>query len=542
MARKLKRRAVEVEASRRREERRRERRVRAAAARGEVARVPFRVADTGEVLRHLVRLYHGPLAGLNEIVTNGADSYREAKVEGGRIFVRVRRRLHFEVVVEDFSNGMTRTELAGLPQRVAASQKRELQDPTVVGSKGIGLFGALAVGMSADVLSRHAASADTWRLRLAYDRLDEGAEMELVARGGLALPGTRVVIRDVPETAQKVLTPQRIARHLAEQKREALRAGLFRIFVIDEDRDEQTEVLPAVFRGVPLGVHEVRTQHGTVTFDLYAHATPGERRVEVIGRGGNRLLADLAAIEAFRNNVWPSGHVEGTATYLHLEPTTGRSGVFQDARYYPQFVRAVRQYEPDVRAALERLREEAARRLSGKINEALRRVYQQVLAEIRPETPFAVKTAVAHAKGAELDGQPALEQSVPATRAAGGREGESGGDGASRAIDQTLPGRARGRWRAYPTWYADPTMPPDGPRSRYDESKGAIYVNTQHPDYLAAKAERDRGDARPLLIYQMGLLWKEYLLATDPFAEAARQADDLVGLVTRSQRHLPARL
>ena len=299
VARKLKRRAERTQAERRRVDALRERRVRKAAADGTVARVPFRIADTGEVLRHLVRLYPGPLAGLNEIVTNSADAYREARIEDGRIFVRVRRRPHFELVVEDFSKGMTRPELAELPQKVAASHKRELDDPTVVGSKGIGLFGALAVGAVAEIASRRADSRETWVLHLSYEGLDEGAALEL-ARRGLALPGTRVTVRDVTETARKVLTPQKMAAYLREQKREALRAGLYRLFVVDEEQKEQTEVLPAVFRGEPLGIHEARTPHGTVTFDLYAHATPGERRVEVIGRGGNRLLEDLASIETFR--------------------------------------------------------------------------------------------------------------------------------------------------------------------------------------------------------------------------------------------------
>ena len=45
-----------------------------------------------------------------------------------------------------------------------------------------------------------------------------------------------------------------------------------------------------------------------------------------------------------------------------------------------------------------------------------------------------------------------------------------------------------------------------------------------------------------MLVYQMGLLWKEFLLATDPYASAARQTDELAGLVSRSQKYLPARL
>jgi uncharacterized protein (DUF433 family) len=540
MARRLRRTTERAKVERRKEQVRRERRVRnEVAERG--ARVPFRVADTGEVLRHLVRLYPGPLAGLNEIVTNSADAYREPGIEGGRIFVRVRRRPRFEVVVEDFSRGMTRQELADLPQRVAASHKRELDDPTVVGSKGIGLFGALAVGTVAEIASRRSGSADTWLLHLSYEQLDDGAALEMAGHG-LELPGTRVAVREIAETARKVLTPQRIVAYLREQKREALRAGLYRIFVIDEDGKQQHEVLPAVFRGEPLGVHEVATPQGTVTFDLYVHSTAGERRVEVIGRGGNRLLDDLASIDTFRNEVWSSGQVEGTITYPHLEPTTGRTGIFQDRKHYPQFVHAVRRYESDVRAAIERMRDEAAQRLSGKLNEALRRIYQRVIEELRPEAVLPARTAVTDPKGDELVGA-TVDELVPAShclRSDG--NGDPGGEGATAAIDSTLAGRTRGRWRSYPSWYLDREMPPDAPRSRFNEAEGAIHLNAQHPDYLAAKSAQARSDPRPMLVYQMGLLWKEYLLATDPYATAARQTDDLAGLVSRSQKYLPARL
>ncbi len=540
MARRLRRTVERAKTERGKDEARRERRVRRAVAE-HGARVPYRVADTGEVLRHLVRLYPGPLAGLNEIVTNSADAYREARIEGGRIFVRVRRRPRFEVVVEDYSRGLTRPELAELPQKVAASHKRELQDATVVGSKGIGLFGALAVGAVAEIASRHAGAADTWVLHLSYERLDEGAALEL-ARAGLSVAGTRVAVRDVPETARKVLTPQRIAAYLREQKREALRAGLYRIFVIDEDAKSQAEVLPAVFRGEPLGVHDVATPQGTVTFDLYVHSAPGDRRVEIIGRGGNRLQDDLASIDTFKNEVWSSGQVEGTITYPHLEPTTGRTGIFQDRRHYPQFVHAVRRYEPDVRAALERLRDEAAQRLSGKLNEALRRVYQQVIEELRPEATLPARAAVTDPTGDELAGAAVEERVLAHPRRAMDGDGASGGEGAADAIDRALAGRARGRWRSYPSWSLDHDAAPDAPRSRFAEGDGVIYLNAQHADYISAKSAQQGGDARPMLVYQMALLWKEYLLATDPYASAARQGDDLAGLVSRSQKYLPARL
>jgi hypothetical protein len=39
-----------------------------------------------------------------------------------------------------------------------------------------------------------------------------------------------------------------------------------------------------------------------------------------------------------------------------------------------------------------------------------------------------------------------------------------------------------------------------------------------------------------MLVYQMRLLWKEFLLATDPYAGDAHQADELAGLVSRSQK------
>src|SRR2546422_11408952 len=124
--------------------------------------------------------------------------------------------------------------------------------------------------------------------------------------------GTRVVVREIPEMARKVLTPQRIVAYPREQKREALRSGLYRIFVIDEDANKSTEVLPAVFRGESLGIHETSTAHGTVSFDLYVHSAPGERHVEVIGRGGNRLVDALGGCGPIPNDPWSSGTVAGT--------------------------------------------------------------------------------------------------------------------------------------------------------------------------------------------------------------------------------------
>src|SRR5207245_1843708 len=116
---------------------------------------------------------------------------------------------------------------------------------------------------------------DTWTLSLDYARLDEGAEVELddVSR---QLPGTRVTIHDVPETNQKTLTVQKIIKHIAEQKREALRQDWFEIYVIDDEKKEKTQVKAAVFKGIPLGIHDERTSFGPVIFDLYLHPTPGD--------------------------------------------------------------------------------------------------------------------------------------------------------------------------------------------------------------------------------------------------------------------------
>src|SRR5688572_1873296 len=93
----------------------RERHGRDDAAQAGKIRVTYEVGDLGEVLRHLVRLYPGPLAGLNEVVSNGGDAYRESKIEGGRINIHVRRKPQFVVTVEDFSQGVPRRDLIDLP-------------------------------------------------------------------------------------------------------------------------------------------------------------------------------------------------------------------------------------------------------------------------------------------------------------------------------------------------------------------------------------------------------------------------------------------
>lgn len=154
----------------------------------------------------------------------------------------------------------------------------------------------------------------------------------------------------------------------------------------------------------------------------------------------------------------------------------------------------------------------------------------------------ALRAAVADPRGDELTGRTAADERVPTPAHPPLEEnGHPGGAGVATAIDRALDGRARGRWRSYPSWYLDHGMAPDAHRSRFAEAEGAIYLNAQHPDYLSAKSAQAHGDPRPMLVYQMELLWKEYLLATDPYASAARQADDLAGLVSR-QKYLPARL
>ena len=91
-----------------------------------------------------------------------------------------------------------------------------------------------------------------------------------------------------------------------------------------------------------------------------------------------------------------------------------------------------------------------------------------------------------------------------------------------------------GRHRKLPSIAADPE--PGHRRSRFDEVAGTVLYNDQHADFLLVK-----DDEPALFDYLATLVAKEYVVYNNPRAEADELAEELVRMLIRVRRHLPAR-
>lgn len=129
-------------------------------------------------------------------------------------------------------------------------------------------------------------------------------------------------------------------------------------------------------------------------------------------------------------------------------------------------------------------------------------------------------------------------------RAAGDGAGESG---TTIGLDELEPRRANpirhegvgaspsGRQRHLPSIAPDPE--PGRHRSRFDAETGTVLYNEQHADFLLVKS-----DETALLDYLATLVAKEYVVSNNPRAATDDLAEELVRMLIRVRRHLPARV
>jgi hypothetical protein len=91
------------------------------------------------------------------------------------------------------------------------------------------------------------------------------------------------------------------------------------------------------------------------------------------------------------------------------------------------------------------------------------------------------------------------------------------------------------RERHLPSVAPDPQ--PGHRRSRFDPDAAIVLYNEQHADYLLVK-----DDEPALFDYLATLIAKEYVVYNNPRAQSDDLAEELVRMLTRVRRHLPARV
>jgi len=499
-------------------------------------RVRLRIGNLAKAVLVTGQAYQDPKDALNEFVSNAADDYAEAGLVGGRIRVLLRRRgARAVIAVDDAGRGMEPDRLREVARNLFESSKAG--DDRTLGEKAIGLLAFQQLGARCDVVSRAEGSAETWALRLR--RGEASADLVRERRRTRDSAGTTVFISELDGEAMRVLTRRKVVEYLRRRRGQAIAAGAYTIEVVEGRTGEL--VTPDEPDGLPLRIGAHETLWGKLEFSLYVAADVDvSRRVAVVGRAGTTILDDLAELEEFDRPPWTSGYLSGRVSFEPLRQSAGRRAVLRDDEIFPVFRDGVQSVEPLLVAAIERVRKEVDSATADRMSDTVRQVFGRVLKELADlENPMRTLLGDDQGEGsgdlpvppASGDGQvdpapgpsPSLDDLEPRPPGDPRPEPPAGASGA-----------ASGRQRHLPSVAPDPE--PGRARSRFDEDAGTVLYNEQHADFLLVK-----DDEHALLDYLATLVAKEYVVYNNPRAGPDDIAEELVRMLIRVRRHLPAR-
>lgn len=502
---------------------------------GDAERVRLRIGNLAKAVLVTGQAYQDPKDALNEFVSNAADDYAESGSSGGRIRIMLRRRgVRSVIAIDDAGRGMSPDRLRAVARSLFESAKSG--DDRTLGEKAIGLLAFQQLGGRCEIVSRAEGSDETWTLRLR--RGEVTAELARERRRARVGSGTTVYVTELDTEAARVLTQRKVVDYLRRRRGAAIAAGAYTLEVVEGRTAEL--VTPDEPAGLPIPIPAHHTLWGTLEFALHvAGDVDRSRRVAVVGRAGTTIIDDLAELEEFDHDPWISGQVSGRIRFEPLRQSAGRRAIVRDDDVFPVFRDAVASVEPLVVQTLERVRHDVDVATTERLADALRSVFGRVLRELADlENPM--RTLLGDDPASDGDG-------LPAPPPAGGAEPA---DAEPPAIDELEPRPAESssppggkggspdgvnpRHRHLPSIAPDPN--PGHRRSRFDAVSGTVLYHEQHADFLLVK-----DDEPALLDYLATLVAKEYVVYNNPRADGDELAEELVRMLIRVRRHLPAR-
>jgi hypothetical protein len=512
-------------------------------------KVRLRIGNLAKAVLVSGQAYQDPKDALNEFVSNAADEYAEAGWQGRRIRIVLRRRgRHPLLAIADDGRGMDLEKLRQIARNLFESSKAG--DPRTIGEKAIGILAFQQLGGRCDIVTRPLGEPRTHALRLV--RGDAVATLDPDERRRARDPaGTTVYIADLDPDVLRMLTLRKVVDYLRRRRAAALARDDYAIEVIEGGSAEV--VTPERPDGLRLDIPPVSTLWGRIEFALYvAPRADRLRRVAIVGRGGTTIIEDMCDLEELDTPPWNTDQVAGQIVFDGLSQTAGRRAIVRDRDAFPVFIDSVRRVEPAVLRAVERIAAQVEDAVSERVSDTIRRIFERVLKELADlENPM--RTPIGDEAGAGGLFEPAAAEPNRGSGddARAGREFTSridalDGDAPQRLdeldqapIAEAEPPRAaaqpdRRRVTELPTLAPDPT--PSQGRSRFDAENGVVLYNEGHPDYLTAKQ-----DETLLLDYLATLVAKEYVVYNNPRASSDDVAEEMVRLLVRLRRHLPAR-
>ena len=344
---------------------------------------------------------------------------------------------------------------------------RERHDQIVAGKYGIGLLGFWSIGHRMDIRSR-VGGGEVWALRMVEDQ--ERAEL---VRDRMAFETvdtfTEVVIGELHDSAQRLLTGRRLNDYLASELRGMLLATGAGLEIHDglaRGLAERTfTVVPRRFVGERLALPEAAPVEGYPSARIELYLARGDDRAAVEVSCAGTLVADDAAelrAEGLDRSPWTGRGLTGLIEFPAFQiPPGTRRGIVPDAAS-EAFARAMTDYTPLVEAELARFEKERQATTSRQMLTELRRALRGLRARL-PQYELPKVEERAPEGTTPVAGSGAVAEGLPLAA-----EGDSG-DGAESAEAEAVRGE-------------EPSLFPPGP----------LAVVRIVPSEIAVSAGRER--------------------------------------------------
>ena len=354
--------------------------------------IKLKPADPFDLIRWLARSQSDPRKAVAELVQNSLDANaRRVTIERRRV------RRSPALVIRDDGEGivpvMTREEaLRAIATNIGHSRKRglsprERHEEMVAGKYGIGLLGFWSIGHRMDIRSR-VGGGEVWALRMVEDQ--ERAEL---VRDRMAFEAadtfTEVVIGELHESAQRMLTGRRLNDYLASELRGMLVATGAALEIHDglaRGLAERTfVVVPRRFVGERLKVPEVVPVEGFPAAKIELYLARGDDRPAIeVSCAGTLVADDAAALGAagLDRSPWVGRGLTGLIEFPAFQiPPGSRRGVVAD-QASEAFARAASVHATLVETELARLERERQATTSRQLLTELRRALRGLRARL----------------------------------------------------------------------------------------------------------------------------------------------------------------
>jgi hypothetical protein len=290
----------------------------------------LRIGDDWNAITIIALSQDNPLKAVAELVENSIDA-------GARRITITRARErgeHYLEVADDGRgvppNGEGAPDFRYVATHICDSVKRRLKTEGARGLQGEFGIGLLSFWTVGEELAMSSAGADGHLYEMRMRKGDPGYSVAR-HRALVSEPGTRLKVKPLLPGV-RALSGEKIQRYLASELRERIRRSGVKIRVLDRQARKDLAVEPRQFSGELLHhLPSPAAPQGEIYAELYLNAPDAANEVGLY-RSGTRILASIAALEAFDRAPWNSGFLQGMvdAPFLNLTPAT-RTGVIHDA-------------------------------------------------------------------------------------------------------------------------------------------------------------------------------------------------------------------